>query len=113
MQATRAAADLGKTSRQARSASFRRAFVTAYASRIGERLRQARVQAETEATSEYGTALVPMLASRLDAVDDAVNEAFPETTRSRPRAVDAHGWRAGRLAADLAVLGEDFQTLAS
>ena len=94
VQATRAAADLGKTSRQARSASFRRAFVTAYASRIGERLRQARVQAETEATSEYGTALVPMLASRLDAVDDAVNEAFPETTRSRPRAVDAHGWRA-------------------
>ena len=113
VQATRAAADLGKTSRQARSASFRRAFVTAYASRIGERLRQARVQAETEATSEYGTALVPILASRRDAVDDAVNEAFPETTRSRPRAVDAHGWRAGRLAADLADLGQDFQTLAS
>ena len=54
-----------------------------------------------------------MLASRHDAVDDAVNEAFPETTRSRPRAVDAHGLRAGRLAADLAVLGQDFQTLAS
>jgi hypothetical protein len=54
-----------------------------------------------------------MLASRLDAVDDAMNEAFPETTKLRPRAADAHGWRAGRLAADLAVLGQDFRTLAS
>ena len=59
--------------------------MTAYASRIGERLRHARIQAENAATSEYGTALVPILASRREAVDDAVNEAFPETTKSAPR----------------------------
>ncbi len=98
-------------SARARTPSFRRAFLSSYAQRIGERLIHARDDEEHRFVSEHGTALVPVLARREEAIDEAVREAFPTTEPMRRRALDAEGWHAGRTAADLAVLGEGQQRL--
>jgi len=88
-----------------RGRGFRRSFLTAYAVRVGERLHQATEATEADADEGSGGALLPVLATRRDAVDDALNAAFPQTTVRRSRAYDAHGWHAGTDAADRAALG--------
>lgn len=105
VQATQAAGAAGRAATRGRAASFRRAFLTSYAIRIGDRLDDARRQVEQEAVGRHGAALVPVLAARRDAVDRAVEEAFPRLATSRPRSYDAQGWAAGAQAADLADLG--------
>lgn len=90
---------------RSRSAAFRRAFLTAYAVRVGERLLQMREQVTTEASTRTGTDLVPVLRERSQAVDDVFTELFPQIHHGRGRAFDASGWHAGRLAAESADLG--------
>lgn len=111
VQATRALTDAGnsrttegyQSGRLNRSPSFRRAFLLAYANRIGERLEVAGTAASSEATSSHGAELVPVLARRTKAVDATFDRLFPETTQMRAKQVDARGWHAGRAAADRAV----------
>ena len=111
VQATRALTEAGnsrstggyQSGRLNRSPSFRRAFLLAYANRIGERLEAAGAAASTEATSSHGAELVPVLARRAQAVDTVFDRLFPETRQMRAKQVDARGWHAGRAAADKAV----------
>ena len=111
VQATRALTAAGnsrstegyQSGRLNRSPSFRRAFLLAYANRIGERLETAGTAASTEATSSHGAELVPVLARRAKAVDTTFDRLFPETRQMRAKQVDARGWHAGRAAADKAV----------
>ncbi|RIJ78957.1 DUF2786 domain-containing protein [Nakamurella silvestris] len=105
IQATRAMTEAGSNGPDHRSPAFRRAFLLAYANRIGERLAQAGSHAVDEAIQEYGAALVPVLAGRAAAVDETFDRMFPNTSRGRSRQVDAQGWHAGRSAADKAALG--------
>ena len=104
IQATRSMSHATGSSNRSRSPSFRRAFLVSYADRILERLEQARIHAGTEAALEYGSSLLPILANRKDIVADVTEALFPGTSPMRPRRVDAQGWHAGRLAADMASL---------
>ncbi|MET0448740.1 MAG: DUF2786 domain-containing protein, partial [Aeromicrobium sp.] len=82
-------------------AAFRRAFLHAFAVRIGERL----TASSEEAVASYGSALVPVLARQEEAVAEEVDRLFPHlTSGSRRRQLDARGWHAGTRAADAAVL---------
>lgn len=101
VQATRA---LAVATREVSAKSFRRAFLLAYALRIGERLEQVRDGARGEAEQTYGAALVPVLAERSEAVEHAFNQMFPRLRTPRRTRVDALGWHAGRAAADEAEL---------
>ncbi len=88
-----------------RTASFKTAFLLAYAHRVGERLEEINAYITQRAEADIGTALVPVLAARTAAVDDAVAEQFGRIEMSRPRgARDAAGWASGTLAADRARL---------
>jgi hypothetical protein len=92
---------------RSRTRGFRQSFLIAYAVRIGERLSEAAGQAERQAAAEApGRNLLPVLASRQQAVADAVDEIFGDSvteTRST-RVTDAEGWYSGRAAADMAAL---------
>jgi hypothetical protein len=102
IQATRAMAEAGTTpGSHPRSATFRRAFLTGYAVRIGERL----IAAVQETTTSYGGVLVPVLDRQQDAVTEAYERMFPHVVhRKSSRYVDPHGWHAGTEAAESAVL---------
>jgi hypothetical protein len=94
----------GADGHHARTASFRRAFLLAYASRIGDRLR-ASVEAEVDAgVVRHGESLLPVLARHLQAVEEAVAAAFPRISSFSVRTSNGHGWMAGRAAADAADL---------
>jgi hypothetical protein len=102
VQATRAMTHVGAVSDAgSRTSSFRKAFLSAYAVRIGERL----VEASHQATESYGTDLVPVLRRETEAVDAEFERLFPHvTTGRRHTRFDARGWDAGTRAADAAVL---------
>ena len=102
VQATRAMTQAGEHSfGQDRSSSFRKAFLSAYAVRIGERLDETTEQT----TASYGSALVPVLQRQTEAVAEEFERLFPHVTSgSSRRRFDARGWDAGRRAADAAVL---------
>ena len=91
---------------RSRTRAFRQSFLGSYASRIGERLRGATDEVVRQAAAETpGTNLLPVLASRVKAVDDTTDALFPELTEHRMSAVtDREGWLSGRAAADLADL---------
>jgi hypothetical protein len=96
VQATRA-----MTQADLSGAAFRRAFLHAFAVRIGERL----TASSEEAVASYGSALVPVLARQEQAIADEVDRLFPHlTSGSGSRRLDARGWHAGTRAADAAVL---------
>lgn len=84
--------DFGGASRKA---AFRRAYLHGFAHRIGDRLHVARDHAVDEAKSEHGDALLPVLASRVEAVDAAVDKLAPGTKPMRDRISSASGWTAG------------------
>jgi len=105
VQATQASAAATAHDTRLRTASFRRAFLVSFATRVAERLESARQGVATEAEQQYGSALAPVLATRRDTVERAYTEAFPQVTTMRSRSYDAHGWHAGRAAADRADLG--------
>lgn len=132
VQATRAMSAHGSRidrAGQSRTRSFRQAFLTSFAARIGERLAQAARSAEDEAASEVDTGHLPdaqggvrerggttagpsgrqlarVLADRRDAVAAETSRLFPHvTTRGRPTPLDREGWIAGHAAAEAASLG--------
>lgn len=102
VQATKAMTQAGHDSHGAdRSSSFRKAFLSAYAVRIGERL----VRSADIATDTYGSELVPVLQRQAEAVEGEFDRLFPHvTSRRRRTSFDARGWDAGTRAADAAVL---------
>ncbi|MCU1361674.1 MAG: uncharacterized protein JWN99_2963 [Ilumatobacteraceae bacterium] len=104
IQLTRAMHDAARAGGRTKSPAYRRAFVLSYANRIAERLVEARHHAQDEASQQYGTALVPVMAARTEAVDQVTERIFPNLRESRSRRVDAQGWNAGRVAADVASL---------
>lgn len=104
VQATRAmvAAGTDRYGGTSRTRSFRRAFLLAYAGRIGERLAEATERAHDPADDPR---LLPVLASRSRAVDEAFEAMFPDTYRPKSTSISNHaGWHAGRAAADRARL---------
>lgn len=102
VQATRAMTRAGEGKHDAdRSSSFRRAFLTAYAMRIGQRLNESSEQA----VQTYGSEVVPVFEQQAEAIEAEFERLFPDvrSTSSRAR-FDARGWHAGTRAADEAVL---------
>ena len=89
---------------QSRTRSFRQSFLYAYATRIGERLEKAKHETVVEAGKEHGPSLLPVLASRDEAVTDYFDRLFPESGSLRMSATDREGWIAGNVAADHANL---------
>jgi hypothetical protein len=89
-----------------RTRSFRQSFLLSYAHRIRERLTETtRQETETAAAEPGKHNLLPVLASRDEAVEAATNAMFPRmTARSAGAAWDREGWASGRAAADLAAL---------
>ncbi|PKV99164.1 DUF2786 domain-containing protein [Nocardia fluminea] len=99
VQATRTMID-NATTEESRSRHYRKAFLTAYAIRVGERLAEA--AAATIADSPDPTRLLPALASHQQRVDRAFDTYFP-TARTRGITIrSAEGWTAGTEAADRA-----------
>lgn len=88
-----------------RSRGFRGSFLMAFTHRIDGRLAEINEAIERAAVVESSDALLPVLASRHDAVTDRVTELFG-TLRSVAVSggSDAAGWARGTLAADLAKL---------
>ncbi|MEV0945486.1 DUF2786 domain-containing protein [Rhodococcus sp. NPDC049939] len=87
--------------------SFRKGFLAGFASRIGQRLRDADSRAMADAADEASIRvqdLLPILARRSEAVDSEFERLFPNTRKSRRKAVDVNGWYAGQSAADAASL---------
>lgn len=107
VQATRAMVAVGgraSKGSEARSRPFRKSFLVAYASRIGERLEDPPVADER---------LLPVLANRKKAVDTLFDEMFTRTRTSRVTVSSAAGWGAGRAAADVADIGTGRKTVTS
>ena len=102
IQATRAMADAGhrRAGSFDRTPTFRRSFLVAYATRIGERLEEA----DRSTTATYGAALVPLLQKEADAVTAEFERQFPHTRKVSSGYLDPRGWQAGRAAADRAAL---------
>ncbi|WP_069166915.1 DUF2786 domain-containing protein [Nocardia altamirensis] len=105
VQATRAMIASGnqeQRSADSRSRAYRKSFLLAYATRIGERLTAA--TETTIAQSTESARLLPVLASHQVQVDKAFDTLFP-TVRNRGVAIgNANGWDDGRAAADDAKL---------
>ncbi|WP_395690938.1 DUF2786 domain-containing protein [Nocardioides sp.] len=87
-----------------RRPSFRSAFLVAFAIRIGERLDEVNQHVVGAAAAE-STELLPVLASRREAVDDLVAARCGEVRHGTVRGGhDPAGWASGRIAADQARL---------
>lgn len=112
VQATRAMQVEGGRQRSdgtSRTRDFRRSFLGAYASGIGERLRRESAREAQAAAEEFahgsGRELVPVLRARQEAVDAYATRVFPRQVHRRVSAGhDAEGWARGRSAADRARL---------
>lgn len=81
-----------------RTRSFRQSFLASYATRIGERLRAA-----SDASAGAGGHL-PVLRSQEERVAQAFDRLVPHAIGRAPSVSNGAGWRAGRVAADLAHL---------
>ncbi|WP_405163547.1 DUF2786 domain-containing protein [Nocardia sp. NBC_01499] len=106
VQATRAMIASGnqaQRSADSRSRSYRKSFLVAYATRIGERL--AAANESTIAKSIDSARLLPVLASHQVKVDEAFDSLFPEVRNRGVSIPNANGWDDGRAAADNAELG--------
>ena len=100
VQAARAMWQAGPQGRRTRS--FRHAFLTAFAWRIGDRLEAAAADTTAIAASSD---LLPVLARRDDEVEAALVEQFPHLGTRRMSVRNAAGWSAGVAAADTADIG--------
>jgi hypothetical protein len=89
----------------ARTPSYRRSFLLAYATRIGERLTQADQTANAAVTeSKTSAMLVPVLRDHAERVQATLTEMFPEAVVRSRTASNWTGWVAGRAAAEMARL---------
>ena len=115
MQASKAMLNKGRIvdpRGRSRTRSYRQSFYLAFAGRVGERLAMASHQARVDAEREIGRDLLPVLAGRQDEVDEATTRMFPRLRKgSGPSITNEEGWRAGRVAAELATLGPIQQRL--
>lgn len=84
--------------------SFRDSFVLSFAIHIGRRLSEATAATVDEARAAHGDSLLPVLASRDEAVEEAMAESFPHLRSNRLRISDRRGWTAGQAAAEVARL---------
>ncbi len=89
-----------------RTRSFRQSFLVAYATRIDQRLGQITEQATEAASTGRGSTLLPVLASRAQAIDDRMDELFGDLSYQHRsvHARDREGWAHGTAAADQAEL---------
>jgi hypothetical protein len=90
-----------------RTRRYRHAFLVAFAARIGERLRAADEAVTAEADRDHGGAVLPVLASRAEAVDDELARRFPHVRQRQVSVSDPAGWHAGTAAAERARLGSE------
>ncbi|MEH1098063.1 DUF2786 domain-containing protein [Micromonospora sp. CPCC 205561] len=89
-----------------RTRDYDESFLNAFALRIGERLRAATEEADREAAARNGPErLLPVLATRAEAVRERLDTLFPGVVRGRLTVRDAEGWSSGTSAADRASLG--------
>lgn len=88
-----------------RTVSFRRSFLVAFASRIGQRLDEAARRIVDEMSATTGMDLVPVLDRRASAVEAAARAAFPMTRSMTTSVGNTEGWRQGHACADRADLG--------
>lgn len=86
------------------TAAFRRAFLYAFAGRVGQRLSEIKEKTVADAVRSQTGDLLPVLASRSEAVDAALAKAFPGARKMRFSVSNGAGWRSGRDAADRASL---------
>jgi hypothetical protein len=104
VQATRAMTEAAHGARAGsvnRSPTFRRSFLSAYATRIGQRL----AETADKVAAEYGQQLVPLRAEQQEAVDAALRALFPKISSGGVgRTLSLRGWQAGTDAAEQAVL---------
>jgi hypothetical protein len=88
-----------------RTASYRRSFLLAYATRIGQRLTEASDAAVTSAAeADRSGALVPLLRGHAERIDSTVAELFPHTVTKQVSVGNMKGWAEGMAAADAARL---------
>jgi hypothetical protein len=99
-----AAARTGSYDAPASKAGFRRAYLVAFAFRIGERLRAAADASVADLKRDHGDAVLPVLASRRAAVDAAFDTIAQGSRPIRFTASDARGRYAGADAAERATL---------
>ncbi|GAA0931885.1 hypothetical protein GCM10009557_94690 [Virgisporangium ochraceum] len=107
VQATAAmTAEGSRRDRHGRSStrSFRMAFLTGYATRIGERLAGASDRARRDAAAELGSSLLLVLAARAEPGQESFHAAFPNLVYREVSVSNAEGYRSGRAAADRASL---------
>jgi hypothetical protein len=96
---------------RSRSRSFRSSFLMAFTQRIDQRLAEINQAVEQTVEAETSGSLLPVLASRDNAVEDEVAAMFGQLVMSSVRGgSDAAGWACGRLAADLAELNTPLRT---
>jgi hypothetical protein len=89
---------------RSRTTAFRRAFLMAFAVRIGQRL-QATVAATVDAAvADTGRELMPILAARAHAAEALARASYPFTRPIRASVTDPEGWHAGSIFADQADL---------
>ncbi|WP_278265979.1 DUF2786 domain-containing protein [Nocardia sp. AG03] len=102
VQATRTMIDTAPDTEESRTRAYRKAFLTAYATRIGDRLSTA--TESTIAHSPDPTTLLPLLAAHDTRITQALTTYFP-TTHTRGITIrSTDGWDAGTRAADRAHL---------
>ncbi len=102
VQATRTMIDTASGSEESGTRAYRKAFLTAYATRVGDRLTTA--AAATVAESPSPTTLLPLLATHDQRVEQAFTSYFPSTRTRGITLRSAEGWDAGTEAADRARL---------
>jgi len=88
-----------------RTKSFRRSFLYQFAWTVGDRLAETTQLAREDAASSHGTDLLPVLASRVEAVDSAVKQRFPHTSTLRTSVSNYAGVLAGDAAGQRADIG--------
>ena len=88
-----------------RTRSFRRSFLYQFGWTVRERLEAARDRARGEAVRTHGESMLPVLASREDAVLAEIEERFPNTSTLRTSVSNASGVRAGETAGRRADIG--------
>ncbi len=98
---------------RSRTRSFRQSFLVAYAERIGERLSATAAQVVAEGAERYGDGLLPMLASREEAVEKEVQTVFPTLVTKGTAVSNYSGYVAGRAAAEMASLAVGGEVTAS
>jgi Protein of unknown function (DUF2786) len=109
MQASRSLLSHGRMTDErgrSRTRSFRQSFYLAFTGRIHERLVMANHDARAAAERDLGHDVLPVLAGRQEEVDAAMARMFPHLRKGKGSAVtNMAGYRAGRVAAELANLG--------